>query len=76
MTTDRVIFRVWTGSEDNGVIALFPDMPEDDGLINSYMHIGQHGAASLSIVLAATREATAAESHDLRLELRQIGYAV
>ncbi len=41
----RVVFRRFCGE----VIALFPDMDERPGLCMSYMHIGQHGAASRTL---------------------------
>ena len=67
----RVIFRKFA---DNGeVIALFPDLPFDNsGNITSYMHVGQHGAASPR--LKGTHPASEAEYADLKAELEQIGY--
>lgn len=40
----RVIFRRWCDTGE--VIAFFPDQQERDGLMGSYMHVGQHGPAS------------------------------
>lgn len=43
----RVIFRKF--KDDGAVIALFPDLPGDSNpaTCESYMHVGQHGAAEL-----------------------------
>lgn len=64
-----VIFRFWEGE----VIALFPTIPEVLGgsLIRSYMHIGQHGAAS-RLMTSEGRPATPEEYADLLAELRGI----
>jgi hypothetical protein len=68
--TTSVVFRQFHG----GVIALFPDEEFDlAGNISSYEHVGQHGAASPSLVdelPAATPEQYAA----LKEELESIGY--
>jgi hypothetical protein len=67
----RVIFRKF--ADDGEVIALFPDLPFDNsGNITSYMHVGQHGAASPR--LKGTHPASEAEYADLKAELEQIGY--
>jgi hypothetical protein len=67
---------------EGDVIAIFPEMFEGylngrDGepLVNSYQHIGQHGAASLSLMWELP-EAFPGEYADLEAELRQIGYNV
>lgn len=45
----KVIFRKF---RDGSVIALFPNIPWDNnGNIASYMHVGQHGGASLLLLL-------------------------
>jgi hypothetical protein len=73
--TQRVIFRVWRNDPQAGeVIALFPDQEEDNGLVGSYMHVGQHGAASPAIVNDGTRPAREEEYMPLLRELEQIGY--
>ena len=68
---DKVVFRKF---KDGQVIALFPELPWDEmGNIVSYMHIGQHGAASRAIVLD-TKLAKPKEYAGLLEELRSIGY--
>lgn len=69
-----VIFRTW---KDTGtVIALFPFEPSDNlgYYCNSYERVGQHGAASPSIVHKATRPSKPTEICDLACELRGLGY--
>ena len=78
MTTevkDIVIMRQWRNGWHD-VIALFPQDDCGRGLINSYMHIGQHGAANYNVVLRQTRPATEDMPgyHTLVRELKQIGY--
>lgn len=65
----RVIFRKW--KDNGGVIAFFPDQKEAHGLIGSYEHVGQHGAAAYPNY---TTPATPAEYAPLLAELRGIGY--
>ncbi|MFA5307589.1 MAG: hypothetical protein WC365_09130 [Candidatus Babeliales bacterium] len=69
-TKDIVVFRMWKGE----VIALFPFMDENEGLVNSYMHIGQHGAADYHGIVKASKPATPDEYKDLQEELTSIGY--
>lgn len=67
----KVVFRKF---KDGQVIALFPQEPWDyKGNIVSYMHIGQHGGASRSIV-QDTKLATKEEYAPLLKELKKIGY--
>lgn len=52
---ERVIFRKFLDHKDpdlgDGIIALFPDIAENGpGMVLSYMHIGQHGAASMGLI--------------------------
>jgi hypothetical protein len=68
-----VIFRKWSKKDGGDVIALFPEISEGNGLILSYQHLGQHGAASPGIVYA-TKAATPSEYAPLKRELEQIGY--
>jgi hypothetical protein len=65
------------------LIALFPLMSEGDGLVNSYEHIGQHGAANYNHVIVDTTPARDYEDAGndasysvvaLMDELRSIGY--
>ena len=73
--TTKVIFRKF---KDGEVIAIFPDELYDwinKDLVWSYMHIGQHGAASKS--LAEEKEAALPEEYvDLQEELESIGYVL
>jgi len=68
----KVIFRIFPDGE---VIALFPEIPADQqaGHCLSYMHTGQHGAASADLP-PYTRSATPEECAPLLEELRTIGY--
>ena len=68
----RVIFRKIQGE----VIALFPEIPADlSGNIESYMHTGQHGAASPSLSRSCPL-ATPQEYAPLAAELARIGYVL
>lgn len=69
----KVVFRVWP---DGDVIALFPQIPADlhGYMCQSYMHVGQHGAADTDISAGQTRLATPKEFIKLKRELRQRGY--
>lgn len=67
-----VIFRKF---KDNEIIAVFPGISEGPGLHLSYMHNGQHGAASRRIVWKNTVPATLKEYRKLAFELEeQVGY--
>jgi hypothetical protein len=69
-----VIFRKFPESEGGEVIALFPyDKEGDYGQMGSYMHTGQHGAASHMLVYR-TKPAKPAEYASLKAELEGIGY--
>jgi len=68
---DRVVFRRW---KEGDVIALFPDQPEGRGLVNSYQHVGQHGAADYRGVVRDTKPAKPVEYRALLRELKSIGY--
>lgn len=68
----KVIFRMLQGE----CLALFPREAADlQPYANclSYAHLGQHGAASLTLA-RASRPATVAEYKELAAELRRIGY--
>lgn len=69
-----VIFRVWRDSGD--VIALFPREPFDQAgrYCTSYMHVGQHGAASYHGVIQRTRPARPEEYQPLQRELESAPY--
>jgi hypothetical protein len=66
----KVIFRKFSDGE---IIALFPELPEHDYLISSYMHVGQHSAASKGLV-QTTKLATETEYYELYQELLSLGY--
>ncbi|GAG39410.1 unnamed protein product [marine sediment metagenome] len=78
----RVIFRMFNkSSEGCEVIAIFPDMeyfPElpfgNEGIVESYQHIGQHGGASWPGLEDITRPATQEEYESLFEELSWLGY--
>lgn len=71
----RVIFRRWYTEQDgSGTIALFPDLGERGGMVSSFEHVGQHGAADLAGVIARTRPATPGEYAALKAELEGIPY--
>jgi hypothetical protein len=74
---ERVIFRKFLGSWTNGeIIALFPDIAENGpGMVLSYMHIGQHGAASMRLIGGeprTTRPAKPEEYAALKAELEHL----
>lgn len=72
-TETKVIFRWFDGA----VITLFPELPAVVGkpeLCDSYMHIGQHGAADCAFVLSVSRAATEAEYAPLKTELENYPY--
>jgi Fe-S cluster assembly ATPase SufC len=68
-----VIFRVFT-TKPRDVIALFPELWESRGMITSYQHIGQHGAADYAKVIDMSRPAREGEYEDLLAELMERGY--
>lgn len=73
-----VIFRKFHKKEDrdgDNIIAMFPEIQANDNRYDcqSYQHIGQHGAASYSLV-DRTKLATAEEYAELKAELEAIGY--
>ena len=69
----KVIFRTWRNTGE--VIAIFPEIPHDRAgdFAESYMHTGQHGAASPTLP-RVTRPATETEAAPLKRELEAIGY--
>jgi hypothetical protein len=67
---DRIVFRKFP---EGDVIALFPDQPQGRGLINSYQHLGQHGAAN-SRLITELKPAKPTEYRDLLQELKVLGY--
>jgi len=70
----KVIFRA--DKRDGEIIAIFPASAgtNDPYTCSCYVHMGQHGSASLDYVRQRTRPATPTEYRDLKRELRSIGY--
>ncbi len=70
-----VIFRRFR-SDDKAVIALFPYLIHAGYTCQSYMHVGQHGAADYDGMIQATVPARAEEEDviDLTAELKHRGY--
>ena len=67
----KVIFRKF---EDGDVIALFPDeIGDNKGNISSYMHIGQHSAATPELIYSLS-PASFSEYEPLMNELTSLGY--
>lgn len=67
-----VVFRKF---KDGAVIAFFPEFINyPDGSCESYMHIGQHGAANYPHCLTITTPAKPSEYAALERELTRIGY--
>jgi len=72
----KVIFRRWRG-EDKSVVALFPEDPgtKDPTTCGSYAHVGQHGSASVWVMMNRTRPVKdPAEYAELKAELEGLGY--
>ena len=71
----KVIFRKFS---DGDIIALFPELPGNNNpyeTCESYMHVGQHGAASVDLTDVTTL-AKPEEYASLLSELESIGYNV
>jgi hypothetical protein len=70
----KVVFRKFRG-EYNDVIALFPEeqVNENRHICMSYMHVGQHGPASYSLI-DSTFPAKPEEYFNLKNELESMGY--
>ena len=71
-----VVFRAW---RDGDIIALFPTLPGNNRYsdsCDSYMHVGQHGAADYALVVSDTRPAQSDECRALMSELTSIGYVL
>lgn len=75
----KMVFRRW---RDGEVIALMPEEPADPNgyLCQSYMRVGQHGAANYEHVIAKTvpvsRESVESDLLQLMDELKGIGYQI
>lgn len=73
VTPVTVVFRKFYNGE---TIAIFPyEIVTNNGMVNSYQHVGQHGPASISIV-NNTELAKENEYSLLKRELESIGYAL
>lgn len=72
--TTKVVFRWYRRYGE--CVALFPQIAADNQgySCQSYMHVGQHGAADPDCVVAQTRLATSEEYESLAKELRSRGY--
>jgi len=71
--TTKVIYRIYP---DGDTIAIFPELPDDIYGYRStiYQHIGQHGGAYHSDIVATTRMASPEEYSPLHNELSNRGY--
>jgi hypothetical protein len=69
---DRIIFRKW--KHNGSIIAILPNNPSNQGFVDMYEHIGQHGEGNYQAVLLQTVPAKPEEYQDLLAELKQIGY--
>jgi hypothetical protein len=70
----KVVFRKF--KNDGSIIALFPEIEEYGGSISSYMHVGQHSAASYYGCVIRSTLATETEYAPLKRELESIGYSL
>lgn len=70
----KVVFRKFKKGGD--IVALFPEQRYSpfDYTIDSYQHVGQHGAADYAYVLTISRLAGEDEYQPLLAELKSIGY--
>lgn len=71
----KVIFRSF--KSDDSVIAIFPEIPgtNDPNTAMSYMTVGQHGSASISLLNdESTYPTRPAQYRQLYEELQNIGY--
>jgi hypothetical protein len=66
----RVIFKI---ARWDKCIAFLLDCPANDGYVQSYMHIGHHGDASIAF-FNECKPATEEQYKDLYEELSSIGY--
>ena len=66
----KVVFRKFKNGQ---IVALFPEIRERGGMVESYMHIGQHAAAD-PLIVHDTKPATPDEYRALAAELAAIGY--
>ena len=73
--TDVVVFRRWQ-DRSGDIIALFPELPADihGHYCDSYMQVGQHGAADYHGVIQHTVPVGPKQYAELAEELWRIGY--
>lgn len=75
--TDRVIIRRYAKNGIDELVAFLPDAPATYGFIMSYVHVGQHGEASLDFYHETIRvNDKAPDAQELIAELKSIGYNV
>ncbi len=67
---DRVIFRKWPAGD---IIAILPDNDHNEGFLDMYEHVGQHGEG-VPMIIGLTKPATPNEYEPLLNELTGIGY--
>lgn len=74
-TFTRVVFKMTPKNRycDRECIAFLLDVEANPASIMSYMHVGQHGEASISFCVSCNL-ATPDEYADLQTELESIGY--
>lgn len=72
---DLVVFRRWR-DRSGDIIALFPELPADihGRYCQSYMQVGQHGAAEYPSVIRHTIPVGPKQYAALTHELRLVGY--
>ena len=72
---DVVVFRRWR-DRSGDIIALFPEIPADDQgrYCQSYMQVGQHGAADYRSAIRLTAPVGPKQYAALAEELWRIGY--
>ena len=69
----EMIFR----KDKYGVFALMPyDIATLDGMVTTYQHVGQHSSADYQGCIAKSVPASVSEYHDLREELKSLGYNI
>lgn len=77
--TTIVVFRKWNQTNGGDIIALFPEevAAMDSSVCSSYMHLGQHSAASVNLCSSRrTVRAREDEYKDLAKELTDLGYVL
>jgi hypothetical protein len=75
---DNEVTKVMFRKFESDIIALFPEVASDmnPAHCESYVHVGQHGEANLSMVINASKPALPEEYKELHQELKSIGYTL